>query len=91
MLNCFWSDFMYILIRYFEDNQICLVHIDKIGYDYESQCMWFDSHNSIEDRVVPISQKNYEKIIRKLFEVGKLDLSDTPLRAYYDRDLDDEE
>ena len=36
-------------------------------------------------------KKNYEKILRKLFEVGKLDLSDTPLRAYYDSDLDDEE
>lgn len=59
---------MYILIRDFEDNQIRLVHINEIGYDYESQCMWFDSHNSIEDRVVPISQKNYEKILRKLFE-----------------------
>lgn len=81
---------MYILIRYFEDNQICLVHIDKIGYDCESQCMWFDSHNSIEDRVVPISKENYEIIVKKLFEVGKLDLSDTTLRAYYDRDLNDE-
>lgn len=82
---------MYILIRDFEDNQICLVHIDKIGYDYESQCMWFDSHNSIEDRVVPISKKNYEIIVKRLFEVGKLDLSDTTLRAYYDSDLNDEE
>lgn len=82
---------MYILIRDFEDNQICLVHIDKIGYDYERQCMWFDSHNSIEDRVVPISKKNYEIIVKRLFEVGKLDLSDTTLRAYYDRDLNDEE
>lgn len=82
---------MYILIRDFEDNQICLVHIDKIGYDDKSQCMWFDSHNSIEDRVVPISKKNYEIIVKRLFEVGKLDLSDTTLRAYYDSDLNDEE
>ncbi len=82
---------MYILIRDFEDNQIRLVHINEIGYDYESQCMWFDSHNSIEDRVVPISKKNYEIIVKRLFEVGKLDLSDTTLRAYYDSDLNDEE
>lgn len=82
---------MYILIRDFEDNQIRLVHINEIGYDYESQCMWFDSHNSIEDRVVPISKKNYEIIVKSLFEVGKLDLSDTTLRAYYDSDLNDEE
>lgn len=82
---------MYILIKDFLDDQLRLIHVNEIGYDITTSHMWITSHNNISYSAIAISQKSYEKIIKKLFEVGKLDLSNTKLRAYYIDDLEDTE
>ncbi|MGN1412597.1 MAG: hypothetical protein ACI4WH_08860 [Oscillospiraceae bacterium] len=76
---------MYILIRDFADDQIHLIHVNEMGYNDETECMWIDSHNN-NNRDIPISQGEYEIIVKKLFAFGRLDLSNTDLRAYYDGD-----
>lgn len=80
---------MYVLIRDFADDQIHLIHVNEMGYNNETECMWIESH-SANSRDIPVSEEDYEIIVRKLFEVGKLDLSNTDLRAFYDDDNHEE-
>lgn len=80
---------MYILIRDFYNEQLRLIHVNEIGYNEETECMWIDSHDNNRD--IPISKEEYEIIVKKLFAFGRLDLSNTDLRAYYDEDEDYEE
>lgn len=76
---------MYVIIRDFYDNQLHSIHVSEMSYNTETHCMWISSHNS-NNRNIPISEENFEIIMKELFRIGRLDLSNTNLRAYYDDD-----
>lgn len=76
---------MYVIIRDFYDDQLHSIHVSEMGYDTETQCMFISSHSG-NNRNIPISEENFEIIMKELFQVGRLNLSNTDLRAYYDDD-----
>ncbi|MGN1412598.1 MAG: hypothetical protein ACI4WH_08865 [Oscillospiraceae bacterium] len=85
---------MYVLIRDLEDNQLRLIHVNEMGYNIYTKNIWLYCHGRYslgmwicnDNTKSPILQKDYEIIVKKLFEDGKLDLSNTNLRTFYDDD-----
>jgi uncharacterized UPF0146 family protein len=56
-----------------------------MGYDSNRETMWIVSCDG-NNRDVPISVEQYERVAKYLFKYGKVDLSNTNLRAYYEDD-----
>jgi hypothetical protein len=56
-----------------------------MGYDSSRETMWIVSCDG-NNRDVPISVEMYEQVVKYLFKHGKVDLSNTNLRAYYEDD-----
>jgi hypothetical protein len=76
---------MYVLIRDYANDCLKLVQVSEMGYDSDRGTMWIDS-TAGNNRDVPISVEQYEEVVQYLFKNGKVDLSDTDLRAYYEDD-----
>ncbi len=76
---------MYVLIRDFANDCLKLVQVSEMGYDSNNETMWIVSCDG-NNRDVPISVEQYEKVVKYLFKYGKVDLSNTSLRAYYEDD-----
>lgn len=72
---------MYVLIRDFCNDQLHLIHVNEMGYDTKTQCMWIDSHSD-NSRDIPISEEKFNILTRKLFQNGRLDLSNTSRKDY---------